>query len=64
VLTGADGASRETTVASSPYILAGATRRWNVDSPAGMVVVGQTLTLKGVANAGAFDQPVSIIPCG
>jgi fimbrial chaperone protein len=63
VLTGAGGASLETTVASSPYILAGATRRWNVESPAGMVVVGQTLTLKGVANAGAFDQPVSIVPC-
>jgi fimbrial chaperone protein len=46
---------------ASPYVLAGATRRWHIAAPAHLPTPGGTLHLTAHADAGAVDQPVTVV---
>lgn len=46
---------------ASPYILAGATRRWPLTAASGLPAVGADIRLKAGADSGAVDQPVAVI---
>jgi fimbrial chaperone protein len=56
-LTTSEGAVLKTSQ-GSPYVLAGATRRWRIAAPAGLPAPGGTLRLTALADSGAIDQPV------
>jgi fimbrial chaperone protein len=57
--TGSGGALKvETNV--SPYVLAGATRRWRILTPALVPMPGASLHLTARADTGAIDQTVSV----
>jgi fimbrial chaperone protein len=59
-LTTSDGAVMKTDNKASPYILAGATRRWHIADPARLPAPGGNLRLTARGDAGAIDQPVLI----
>ena len=60
-LTTNTGSRLKTTAGVSPYILAGATSRWRIDTLSGVPAQGGTLHLTGNANAGVLDQPVTVV---
>jgi len=60
VLKTADGKVVKTETDASPYVLAGATRRWRIVDQVGLPATGGTLHLTAHADAGAVDQPVSV----
>ena len=47
---------------ASPYVLAGATRRWMIESPGGALPeVGGTMRLTGKGDSGPVDQLVRVV---
>ena len=59
-LTTSDG--RELKPASgSPYILAGATRRWNITAQGPLPMPSETLQLTGHSDAGAIKEQVRVV---
>lgn len=60
VLKTTDGKVVKTEANASPYVLAGATRRWRIVDQVGLPATGGTLHLTAHADAGAIDQPVSV----
>ncbi len=59
-LAGAAGAMSGVDGAASPYILPGATRRWQLLAPALAATPGATVRLTGLSAAGAIDQRVPV----
>jgi fimbrial chaperone protein len=60
VLTANDGGALKLGGAS-PYILAGATSRWRIESAGRAPAPGETLHLTAKANTGVLDQPVPVV---
>ena len=60
VLKTAAGKVVKTEANSSPYVLAGATRRWRIVDQAGLPAPGGTLNLTAHADTGAIDQSVPV----
>jgi fimbrial chaperone protein len=46
---------------ASPYVLAGATRRWPLTAASGLPAAGAVIRLNAGADAGPVDQPVPVI---
>ena len=61
VLSAGDGSTLKNDSGSSPYVLAGATRRWLIDAQAPLPPTGESLHMKAHADAGALDQQVRIV---
>jgi fimbrial chaperone protein len=61
VLTTSDGAALKTDNKMTPYVLAGATKRWSIDTSTKLPVSGGNLKLTAIADAGAVAEPVSVI---
>ena len=59
-LAGPDGESTAVDAVASPYILPGATRRWQLLTPALASTPGATVRLTGTTDAGAVDQRVPV----
>ncbi|MDI1238537.1 MAG: fimbria/pilus periplasmic chaperone [Polaromonas sp.] len=55
-----DGGGLTTAASSSPYILAGATRRWPIGAPGRLPTAGETVHLTGRMDAGVIDQHVPV----
>jgi fimbrial chaperone protein len=55
------GRSLSTEAGASPYVLAGATRRWRVLGPYLPLAAGATLRLTARTDAGAIDQSVAVV---
>jgi fimbrial chaperone protein len=60
VLATAGGASLKVEANVSPYVLAGATRRWRIVAASPGPALGASLHLTARADAGAIDQTVSV----
>lgn len=60
VLTAQDGRKLKPESGASPYILAGATRRWRIAAQDSVPLPSETLQLTAKADAGAIDQQVRI----
>jgi fimbrial chaperone protein len=61
VLSASDGSTLKNDSGASPYVLAGATRRWPIDAQAHLPPAGESLHMKAHADAGALDQQVRIV---
>ena len=61
VLSASDGKPLKNDSGASPYVLAGATRRWLIDAQASLPPAGESLHMKAHADAGALDQQVRIV---
>jgi fimbrial chaperone protein len=61
VLSASDGSTLKNDSGTSPYVLAGATRRWPIDAQAPLPPAGESLHMKAHADAGALDQQVRIV---
>jgi len=61
VLSASDGSALKNDSGGSPYVLAGATRRWLIDAPALPSLTGESLHMKAHSDAGALDQQVRIV---
>jgi len=59
-LATADGGSLKIEANTSPYVLAGATRRWRIHMPNFRPMPGSSLRLTARADTGAIDQPVPV----
>ncbi len=59
-LTTSDGRKLKTQAGLSPYVLAGATRRWTIATQGSLPAPGGTLRLTARSENGAVDQPVSV----
>jgi fimbrial chaperone protein len=59
-LTTGEGAVLKTDDKTSPYVLAGATRRWRIVAADRLPAPGGTLRLTARADAGTVDQPVPV----
>jgi fimbrial chaperone protein len=60
VLTAQDGRKLKPESGASPYIVAGATRRWRIAAQDSAPLPSETLQLTAKADAGAIDQQVRI----
>ncbi|AWV05401.1 molecular chaperone (plasmid) [Burkholderia sp. JP2-270] len=60
-LTTSEGSGLRTEANVSPYVLAGATRRWRIVEQARLPVAGGTVRLTARAETGVVDQPVSVV---
>jgi fimbrial chaperone protein len=60
-LLAGDGRKLKEEVSTSPYILAGATRRWPIDAQGSLPLPGETLLLTAHSDAGAINQQVSFV---
>ncbi len=60
-LTNSQGAVLKTDDKASPYVLAGATRRWAILAPGGLPAAGANLRMTARADTGAVDQSVPVI---
>jgi fimbrial chaperone protein len=60
-LLGSDGRSLKQEVSTSPYILAGATRRWPIVAQDPLPLPTETLLLTAHSDAGAVKQQVSFV---
>lgn len=60
-LSTSDGRTLKESRSSSPYILAGATRRWNIDAQGSLPLPSETLRLTAQSGAGAIEQKVSVV---
>jgi fimbrial chaperone protein len=56
-----DGRTLSTGSNASPYILAGATRRWPIAAQGSLPQASETLRLKARADAGAVEQQVRVV---
>jgi fimbrial chaperone protein len=61
VLSTSDGRELKTDSNASPYVLAGATRRWHIDSKDSLSATSGDLRLRGHGDVGAIDQKVPIV---
>ncbi|MGA2276714.1 MAG: fimbria/pilus periplasmic chaperone [Terracidiphilus sp.] len=61
VLTTSDGRKLKADTRTSPYILAGATRRWHMDVQDSLPPPNESLRLTAHSNAGAIDQQVRVV---
>jgi fimbrial chaperone protein len=61
VLSASDGRILNTGAGASPYVLAGATRRWPIAAQASLPLTGEFLRMKAHADAGALDQQVRVV---
>ena len=57
-LSASNGSELKTNSKASPYVLSGATRRWQIAVPVDLSVHDQTLRLRARADAGIIDQQV------
>jgi fimbrial chaperone protein len=62
VLSTSDGRKLNAEPGASPYILAGATRRWPIHTQDSMPPLGETLRLTAHSDAGAIEQQVNFVP--
>ncbi|KUZ98489.1 chaperone protein EcpD [Burkholderia ubonensis] len=60
-LTTSEGSGLRTEANVSPYVLAGATRRWRIVEQARLPVPGGMVRLTARAETGVVDQPVSVV---
>jgi fimbrial chaperone protein len=61
-LSTSHGRTLKAEAGTSPYILAGVTRHWHIDSQGGPVPLpNETLQLKAKSDAGAIEQQVSVV---
>jgi fimbrial chaperone protein len=60
-LSAADGRKLKEEVSTSPYILAGATRRWPIAAQGTLPLPGETLLLIAHSDAGAINQQVGLV---
>lgn len=56
-----DGRKLDTKSNASPYVLAGATRRWPIDAQGSLPQPSETLRLTAHADSGAIEQQVRVI---
>jgi fimbrial chaperone protein len=61
VLSTSDGRKLKAESGASPYILAGATRRWRIAPQDSVPLQGDTLQLTAKADAGPIDQQVRLV---
>jgi fimbrial chaperone protein len=61
VLWTSDGRKLSTESNASPYILAGATRRWPIAAQGSLPLLSETLRLTARADAGAIEQQVRVV---
>jgi fimbrial chaperone protein len=61
VLWTGDGRKLSTESDASPYILAGATRRWPIAAQGSLPLPSETLRLKAHADAGAVEQQIRVV---
>jgi fimbrial chaperone protein len=61
VLTTGDGRQLKEAASTSPYILAGATRRWPIAAQGSPSLPSETLRLTAHTNAGAIDERVHFV---
>jgi fimbrial chaperone protein len=59
-LSTSDGRKLKTEPGASPYILAGATRRWPIAAQGSLPLTNETLGLKAHADAVAIEQQVRV----
>jgi fimbrial chaperone protein len=62
VLTTSDGRKLKEESSTSPYILAGATRRWPIAAQGSLPLPSETLQLTAHADAGAIEEQVRFAP--
>jgi fimbrial chaperone protein len=60
-LSTVDGRKIKTESSASPYILAGTTRRWKIDTPDSLPMPDGTLRLTAHSDAGAIEQQVQVV---
>ena len=60
-LTTSAGDGLTTAANASPYILAGATRRWPIAASARLPLPGEALRMTGRSEAGAVDQKITVV---
>jgi fimbrial chaperone protein len=56
-----DGSALRTEASASPYVLAGATRRWRIVAQARLPVPGGIVHLSARTDTGVIDQPVAVV---
>jgi fimbrial chaperone protein len=61
-ITTSDGRKLKEDSNTSPYILAGATRRWHIAAQDSMPLSNETMQLTAHANAGAIEEQVRFVP--
>lgn len=61
VLTASDGSKFKEESTTSPYILAGATRRWPIAAQGSLPLPGETLQLTAHTDAGVIQQQVGFV---
>lgn len=61
VLSAGDGRRLKTEPGASPYILAGATRRWPIVAQGPPPLTGETLRMTAHGDAGAIEQQVRVV---
>jgi fimbrial chaperone protein len=61
VLSTSDGRTLKTGSSASPYILAGATRRWLIAAQPSLPITNETLRMNAHADAGAIEQQVRVV---
>jgi fimbrial chaperone protein len=61
VLTTSDGRKLKAESSASPYILAGATRRWHIAAQDSLPLSSETLQLTAHANSGAIEEQVRFV---
>jgi len=62
VLTASDGRKLKPESNTSPYILAGVTRRWHIAAQDSLPLSSETLQLTAHANSGAIEEQVRFVP--
>ena len=60
-LSTSDGRKLKLVPGTSPYILAGASRRWNITAQGPLPLPSDTLTLTGHSDSGALEQQVRVV---
>jgi fimbrial chaperone protein len=60
-LSTSDGRTLKESPSSSPYILAGVTRRWNIDAQGPLPLPSETLRLTAQSVSGAIEQQVPVV---
>jgi fimbrial chaperone protein len=61
LLSTGDGHTLKTTSSSSPYVLAGASRRWAIDTSASLPLLGDSVRMTAKADSGAIEQQVQVV---
>jgi fimbrial chaperone protein len=60
-LATSDGSALRTEASASPYVLAGATRRWRIVAQDRLPVPGGIVHLSARTDTGVIDQPVAVV---